>query len=76
MTYDNSNNILTTGTFIGELSGNAATMTTNLDKNTNARRYLVFKSSTSGKLTYLTSTNLTFNPFTNTLTAGTFNLVS
>ena len=67
-----------TGNVTGSLFGNANTATvastvtlTSTDA-ANATHYITFSDATSGNENIRTDVNLTYNPFTNTLTAGTF----
>jgi len=79
LTFNPSTNTLTTTTFSGALSGNATTATTATNANniaitasgTNASFYPVFVSATTGNLAPNVDADLTYNPSTNTLTAGT-----
>jgi hypothetical protein len=84
LTYNPSTNILTAGTFVGALSGNAtsatsATSATTATKvtltatnATNATHYLTFTDATTGDENVRTDTSLTYNPSTNILTATSF----
>ena len=82
--YVPSTNTLTASTFVGNLNGNAssansATNATNTSytkidgTSTNASYYITFVNGTSGNRSSYVSTNLIFNPHTNTLTATKFN---
>jgi uncharacterized protein YjiK len=79
LTFNPSTNTLTTTTFSGALSGNATTATTATDANniaiaasgTNASFYPTFVNATTGNLAVTVDSDLTYNPSTNTLTAGT-----
>jgi hypothetical protein len=85
LTYNPSTNTLTAGTFVGSLSGNATSATSATTTTGNAATasavsttatdtagtyYPCFKNGTSGNLADLVDSNLTYNPSTNTLTAG------
>lgn len=62
----------------GNVTGNADTatyasaVTLTADNSTNATNYPLFASAATGNLSPRTDTSLTYNPSTNTLTAGTF----
>jgi hypothetical protein len=79
LTFNPSTNTLTTTTFSGALSGNATTATTATNANniaiaasgTNASFYPTFVNATTGNLAVTVDSDLTYNPSTNTLTAGT-----
>lgn len=66
------------GTFTGSVVGNASsatvasTVTLTATDTTDASHYLTFVDTATGNETVRTDTNLTYNPNTNTLTAGTF----
>ena len=79
LTYNPSTNTLSAGTFNGTLTGNAssATYASNItitdDESTNATNYITFVNATSGNIGNRVDSTLTYNPSTNTLSAGTFN---
>lgn len=66
------------GTFTGSVVGNASsatvasTVTLTATDSTSATHYLTFVDTATGNETVRTDTSLTYNPSTNTLTAGTF----
>jgi hypothetical protein len=68
-----------TGTVIGNVTGNltgtadiATTVTLVATNTTNATHYITFVDTATGNENVKTDTSLTYNPSTNTLTAGTF----
>jgi hypothetical protein len=67
-----------TGTFTGTVVGNASsatlasTVSLTATNTTNAAHYLTFVDTATGNETLRTDTGLSYNPNTNTLTAGTF----
>lgn len=67
-----------TGTFTGTVVGNASsatvasTVTLSATNNTNATHFITFADTATGDEAVRTDTSLTYNPSTNTLTAGTF----
>ena len=79
LTYNPQDNQLTAGTFNGNLTGNATTATTStsitLSSNNAADEtvYLTFADGQTGTQDLETDGNLTWNPSTNILNAGTFN---
>ena len=79
-TYNPSTDTLTAGTFSGSLSGtatNATNTTITNNTSTNASYYPTFVSGTSGDLGQtVSSTKLTFNPSTGTLTCTDLNSTS
>jgi hypothetical protein len=85
ITFNPSTNTLTTTTFVGALTGNATSATTTTtatnatntaitdDTTTNATMYPTWVTTTTGNLPHkVSSTKLTFNPSTSTLTATNF----
>ncbi len=75
------NKVYATGGFIGDLTGNAATATTAstattvtlvATNTTAATHYITFVDTATGNENVRTDSDLTYNPSTNTLTAGTF----
>ncbi len=66
------------GTFTGNVIGNASsstvasTVTLTASNTTNATHYITFTDTATGDEAVRTDTNLTYNPNTNTLTAGSF----
>lgn len=66
------------GTFTGTVVGNASsstvasTVTLTATDTTNAAHFITFVDTATGNETVRTDTNLTYNPNTNTLTAGSF----
>lgn len=82
LTFNPSTNTLTTTTFSGALSGNATTSTTATNSNnsaivddttTNATMYPAWVTTTTGNLPLkVSSTKLSFNPSTGTLSATVF----
>lgn len=66
------------GTFTGTVVGNASsstvasTITLTATDTTNAAHFITFVDTATGNETVRTDTNLTYNPNTNTLTAGSF----
>lgn len=67
-----------TGNVTGSVTGNAtsatlaSTVSLTATNTTNATHYINFTAAASGAQSLRTDTNLTYNPSTNTLTAGTF----
>jgi len=68
-----------TGTVIGNVTGNlngtanvASTVTLTATDTTNAAHFITFVDTATGNENVRTDTNLTYNPNSNTLTAGTF----
>jgi hypothetical protein len=74
LTYNPSTNTLTATTFSGNATSSsvASTVTLTADNSTNAVNYLLFANATTGNLSPRTDTGITYNPSTNTLTAGQF----
>ena len=75
LTYRTDTNTLTAGTFSGNLNGTASiatTVTLVATDSTAATHYITFVDSATGNENVRTDTSLTYNPSTNTLTAGTF----
>ena len=78
LTFNSSNGTLTATSFSGALTGNADTATTATNftvtgnNGNNETVYLVFVDGSSGSQGAETDTALTYNPSTNTFTAGTF----
>jgi len=78
MTYNNQTNTLAASTFRGDLAG-TSTNTTNIAVNpssTDASFYPTFVSTTTGNLPPLVDTQLSYNPYSNTLTVPNINVSS
>ena len=75
LTYNPSTNTLTASTFSGNLTGtadNATTVTLVATNTAAATHFITFVDTATGNENVRTDTDLTYNPNTNTLTAGNF----